>query len=62
MKKKKLLSVLVAAALSCSLFAAVPVVSQAATYTSGDYTYSTDNGCTITKYNGSNRNVMEGLF
>ena len=30
MKKKKLLSVLVAAALSCSLFSAVPVVSQAA--------------------------------
>ena len=30
MKKKKLLSVLVAAALGCSLFAAVPVVSQAA--------------------------------
>lgn len=30
MKKKKLLSVVIAAAMSCSLFAAVPVVSQAA--------------------------------
>ena len=46
MKKKKLLSVLVAAAMSCSLFSAVPIVSQAEEdteypeYTCGDYIYN----------------------
>ena len=58
MKKRKLLSVLVAAALSLSCFTAVPVVSQAAEYTSGDFTYSLDGGCTITGYNGSATNVV----
>jgi len=58
MKKKKLLSVILAAALSCSCFTAVPFVSLAAEYTSGDYTYSLDNGCVITKYSGSDKNVV----
>ena len=38
--KKKLLSVFTAAALSLSCFIAVPIVSQAVEYTSGDYAYS----------------------
>ena len=58
MKKKKLLSFAIAAALSLSCFAAVPVVSQAAEYTYGDFTYSLDGGCTITGYKGSDTNVV----
>ena len=58
MKRKKLLSVFVAAALSLSCFTAVPVVSQAAEYTSGDFTYSLDGGCTITGYNGLGGDVI----
>ena len=63
MKKKKLLSVLAAAALGCSLFSAVPVVSHAAEpqfFTSGDYTFCLDNSgrCRITEYNGSDTDIV----
>ncbi len=58
MKKKKLLSFFVAAALSLSCFTAVPIVSQAEDFTSGDYMYSLDDGCTITKYNGSAKEIV----
>ena len=62
MKKKKLLSVLVAAALGCSLFAAVPIVSQAADTTgvtmyrlynpnSGEHFYTKD---------ASEKNTLKG--
>ena len=57
--KKKLLSVLMAAALSCSLFAAVPVVSQAeegavtyTEYTCDDWTYALD---------GAWKNFLDGV-
>ena len=56
--KKKLLSVFMAAALSISCFSAVPIISQAATYTSGDFSYSLDGGCTITGYTGSDTDVV----
>ena len=60
--KKKLLSVLVAAVLGCSLFSAVPIASQAeetTEYTSGDWIYTMDDGiCRIQKYNGSDTNVV----
>ena len=59
--KKKLLSVFMAAALSISLFSAVPIVSHAdrPEYTSGDFTYSIfDWGCGITGYKGSDSDVV----
>lgn len=67
--KRKLLSVLVAAALSLSCFSAVPINSKAATYTSGDFTYKFGNiifdtyfsvgeGCEITGYNGSEKSIV----
>ena len=60
--KKKLLPVIVAAALSCSLFSAVPMVSQAAewhTSASEEYLYFVDNGgCTIASYRGADKNVV----
>jgi len=61
MKKKKLLSFFVAAALSLSCFSAVPIVSQAEEaekYTSGDFVYDLGDGCTITKYTGSAKELV----
>ena len=65
MKKKKLLSVLVAAAMSCSLFSAVPIVSQAEEdteypeYTCGDYIYNIfeEGTCDIRGYIGSDKDI-----
>ena len=61
-KTKKLLSFLMAAALSLSCFTAVPIVSQAANrlyYTAGDYTFYLDNGnCVISGYSGSEKDLI----
>ena len=67
--KKKLLSLFIATALSLSCFTAVPIVSRAEEYSSGEFTYTTegvtsnfyyspDDECVITGYTGLDNNVI----